>query len=516
MEAAGASLAVVGTAELCLKYGKRLFDTYRTYRDAETEFAERLLVLENRWLKAEVQLNFLHEVWFALPGRFQVHFNRILAVINTKLIAANDLCNQSIKRQDEQPEHLHVLMTKGKLRRANFAITLKDSIDAMIHDLDQWQHNLLDPTWYQLVLVPGTKVPQVADTSCKNSKTSVDTLAGLRYLLSNKDKLDNPTIDVFLPYDSVEPTASGVEFTKASLGIEKISGDIVLLDRIQIPAGTNRERCVSDVYHLVKFFSSIDPELFGFLRCRGALKDDKHCDLVFSFPDKLDDPTSLRGLLVQANTAYPLDARLNIAQMLARSCMFLHDCQFVHKSLRPDNIVCFSTQGQYPDKPYMIGLDRFRLIDARSMRLNDDLWYKDIYRHPSRQGIRPERDYIMQHDIYSLGVCLLEIGLWRSFLIWKDDSDNPGPNEEFISGKTLAIKDPRKRALEVKKALVRLAEQLLPGSMGRIYASTVIACLTCLDPGNNHFGDHEELREESGILIGVQFVEKVNKSHLES
>lgn len=403
-------------------------------------------------------------------------------------------------------------MTKGKLRRGAFAISIKDSLEATIRDLDQWQQNLLDPTWYQLVLVPGSRVPQIADKSCKDSKDSEQTLAGLRYLLSNKDKVDNPTIDAFLPYDSVEPIASGVEFSKASLGIEKTTREIVLLDRIQIPAGTNREQSVSDVYHLVKFFSSIDPEKFGFLRCRGALKDDKHCDLVFCFPEEHDDPTSLRGLLVQADKAYPLNARLNIAQMLARSCMFLHDCQFVHKSLRPENIICFSTQGQYPDKPYMIGLDRFRLIDARSMRSSDDLWYKDIYRHPGRQGIRPEKDYIMQHDIYSLGVCLLEIGLWRSFLNWEDTSDTPVPNEEYISKKSLEIKDPRKRAREVKKALVALAEQRLPGSMGQIYASIVIVCLTCLDPGNNNFGDQEELHEESGILVGVRFVEKVSKS----
>ncbi|KAL8733231.1 MAG: hypothetical protein Q9166_002248 [cf. Caloplaca sp. 2 TL-2023] len=509
MEAAGVGLAIVGTAEVCLNYGKRLCATYRTYRDAETGFAERLLILENRWLKVEVQLKFLHDVWSALPGRFQVHFNSILTVINTKLIAANDLCNRTIEKQDQQQDFLHALMTKGKLRRGAFAITLKSQLDATIHDVDQWQQNLLDPTWYQLVLVPGLQIQQVADKSCKDSNNAEHTLAGLRYLLSNKDKVDAPTTDVFLPYDSVEPTVSGVEYSKATLGIDRKSRDIVLLDRIQIPAGTDPEQSVSDVYHLVKFFSSIDPELFGFLRCRGALKDDKHCDLVFCFPKKHDDPKSLRGLLVEADKTYPLNARLNIAQMLARSCMFLHDCQFVHKSLRPENIVCFATQGQYPDKPYMIGLDRFRLIDARSRRMSDDLWYKDVYRHPSRQGIRPESDYIMQHDIYSLGVCLLEIGLWRSFLSWEDDSESPIPNEEYISKKNLAIKDPRKRALEVKKGLIRLAEQRLPGSMGRIYASTVIACLTCLDPGNTNFGDQEELHEESGILVGLRFVEKI-------
>ncbi|KAL8757720.1 MAG: hypothetical protein Q9199_002007 [Rusavskia elegans] len=492
-----------------LMYGKRLCDTYRTHRDAETGFAERLLILENRWLKVEVQLRFLHDVWSALPGHFQLHFNSILAVINTKLIAANDLCNQSIEKQDQQQDYLHALLTKGKLRRGAFAVTLKNQIDGVIRDLDQWQQNLLDPTWYQLVLVPGLHVQQTVDRSISESDGPEHILAGLRYLLSNKDKVDNPTTDVFLPYNSVEPMASGVEYSKATLGIDKTSREIVLLDRIQIPPGANREQSVSDVYHLVQFFSSIDPELFGFLRCLGALKNDKHCDLVFRFPGKHDDPTSLRGLLLQADKSFPLNARLNIAQMLARSCMFLHDCQFVHKSLRPENIVCFSTQGKYPDKPYMIGLDRFRQIDARSMRSNDDLWYKDIYRHPSRQGIRPEKDYIMQHDIYSLGVCLLEIGLWRSFFGWEDGSDNPVPNEEYISNKSLGIKDPRKRAHELKRALIGHAEQRLPGAMGQVYTSTVIACLTCLDPGNTNFGDHEDLREETGILVGLRFVEKI-------
>ncbi|KAL8698121.1 MAG: hypothetical protein Q9201_006746 [Fulgogasparrea decipioides] len=494
------------------RYGARLCDKYRSFRDAEVRFRERLLILENRWLKVEVQVDFLRNVWSALPDRFQVHFNSILSVINSKLVAATDLLNHSIERQD-QNGHSHAYLTKGKLRRGAFALTLKDAIDTTIYELDQWQHNLLDPTWYQLVLIPGLQVRPATTKSDVNGTEPDHTLEGLRCLLSNKDHIDDWTTDVFLPYSQVEVIASGVEFSKARLGLDQQSRELVLLDRVQILAGTDREQSISDIYHLVKFFSSIDPDLFGFLPCRGALKDAEHCDLIFSFPKNCDDPTSLRALLVRGSNTYPLNARLNIAQMLARSVMFLHDCQFVHKSLRPDNIVCFATQGEYPDKPYMIGLDRFRLIDAHSKRLSDDLWYKDIYRYPSRQGIRPEQDYIMQHDIYSLGVCLLEIGLWRSFLKWEDSSEDPTPNEEYVSLQDLAIKDPRRRAFQIKKSLIKLAEERLPGSMGQIYASTVISCVTCLDRGRtNTFGLQEELQDESGILVGVRYVEKVRES----
>lgn len=527
MEPAGIGLAAVATVELCLKYGlisqyrrireinlasrygPRLCERYRNFRDAETGFAERLLILENRWIKIEVQVNFLHNVWSALPGHLQVHFNSILSIINGKLVQANEFLNQAIQKEDQQKEHTLAVVTKGKLRRAAFAITLRNSIDTTIRELDRWQQNLLDPNWYQLVLVPGLQVQQQAKETCIDDEVAERTLADLRFLLSKKDEDKKLSTDVFLPYNTVELIASGVEYSKASLGIQKDSKEVILLDRIQIPSGTNWDQSVSDVFRLVKFFSSVDPELFGFLRCRGALKDADHCDLIFSFPKDQDDPTSLRTLLIRANDTYPLNARVNIAQTLARSVMFLHDCQFVHKSLRPENIICFATQGESPDKPYMIGLDRFRYIDARSKRLSDDLWYKDIYRHPKRQGIRPEEDYIMQHDIYSLGVCLLEIGLWRSFQKWEEGSDTPSINEDLLQKKDFAIKAPRKRAFEVKKHLIKLAEQRLPGTMGRIYTSTVISCLTCLDPGNTDFGDQDELYDESGILVGVRYVEKV-------
>ncbi|KAL8932238.1 MAG: hypothetical protein Q9216_006917 [Gyalolechia sp. 2 TL-2023] len=509
MDPAGLGLAAVATVELCLKYGPRLCEKYRNFRDAETGFAERLLILENRWIKIEVQVKFLHSVWSALPGDLQVHFNSILSIINGKLVQANDFLGQAIDNEDQQHEHALAVMKKGRLRRAAFAITLRKSIDTTIHELDQWQQNLLDPNWYQLVLVPGLQVQQQAKEDCIDDEVSERTLADLRLLLSKKDQGNDLTTDVFLPYDTVEQMACGIEHSKVSLAMDNESKEVVLLDRVQIPAGTNRDQSVSDVYRLVRFFSSIEPELFGFLRCRGALKDAEHCDLIFSFPKDQDDPTSLRALLLRADDTYPLNARVNIAQTLARSVMFLHDCQFVHKSLRPENIVCFATQGEWPDKPYMIGLDRFRLIDARSMRLSDDLWYKDMYRHPSRQGIRPEQDYVMQHDIYSLGVCLLEIGLWKSFQRWDENSDIPSVNEDLLVKNDFAIKAPRKRAFEVKKQLIRLAEQRLPGTMGRIYTSTVISCLTCLDPGNTDFGDQDELYDESGILVGVRYVEKI-------
>ena len=118
-------------------------DKYRTFRDAEIGFAERQLILENRYIKIEVQIKFLHSVWSALPARLQLNLSSILSIINTKLGHAIELLDQVIDKKESHNDHGFAFNAKGKVRRGAFALTLRDSIDTTIRDLDQWQENLL-------------------------------------------------------------------------------------------------------------------------------------------------------------------------------------------------------------------------------------------------------------------------------------------------------------------------------------------------------------------------------------
>jgi hypothetical protein len=52
-------------------------------------------------------------------------------------------------------------------------------------------------------------------------------------------------------------------------------------------------------------------------------------------------------------------------------------------------------------------------------------WDRNVYRHPLRQGHDLTEKYRMQHDIYSLNVCLLEIGLWESFVEYVPEDGGP-------------------------------------------------------------------------------------------
>lgn len=111
----------------------------------------------------------------------------------------------------------------------------------------------------------------------------------------------------------------------------------------------------------------------------------------------------------------------------------------------------------------------------------------------------------MKHDIYSLGVCLLDIGLWSSFVLY-------GFNERPKRPQTydIRVKDSFNviEAEHTKTCLLALATQELVARMGTRYARVVESCLTCLFLGNEGFGDKDEIRED-GNVIAVKYIEKV-------
>lgn len=461
----------------------------------------------------ESQLKFLHDVWSTLPPRFQVHLNSILALINSKLLEATNILDRTIGERRPDSQIADIKVKEGRLRRGAFAFSIKDSLDDTIRDIDAWQRNMLDPSWYQMVLIPGKRIGQIASQHLSDHQDPGNAISSLRNIIQANEESSNVAGIIFISNECIEYLPSQIEFSESRLGRDKRSGTLVILDAVKAPTQYGGDRAIDDIGTLATKLSRIDSSAFGFLQCRGALRNANDFEFLFSFlKDGDENPTSLRRLLINAEEKYPLNARVNLAQMLARSITFMHSCKLVHKNVRPENIICFSKQNSYHDHPYLTGLERFRHIDTFSMRASDNFWQRDIYRHPSRQGTRPERDYVMQHDIYSLGVCLLEVGLWKSFFDWDEDSGSMSANEGFISRTDFSIKDPRRRAFEIKKQFTQAARECLPGSMGQKYAAVVVSCLTCLHPGNVDFGDENRLEDGDGILVGVRCVEKVCES----
>jgi hypothetical protein len=192
----------------------------------------------------------------------------------------------------------------------------------------------------------------------------------------------------------------------------------------------------------------------------------------------------------------------------------VHTFGFVHKNIRPESILVFDlTQGK-AQSAFLVGFENFRRDEGWTQRLGDDAADKNLYRHASRQGANPREDYGMQHDIYSLGVCLLEVGLWGSFVRYdftartRDISPLLGLPTDIVQSQTVSMFLFQRG----KDHLLSLARSHLPASMGDRYTDIVVTCLTCLDPENVDFGDDGEFRDEDGIRVGARYIEKVTAS----
>ena len=185
---------------------------------------------------------------------------------------------------------------------------------------------------------------------------------------------------------------------------------------------------------------------------------------------------------------------------------YVHVFGFVHKNIRPETVLTLQDVHGTALSTFLLGFENLRTEQGRTYLRGDDDWEKNLYRHPSRQGCMPEEEYCMQHDIYSLGVCLLEIGLWASFVTYDESGENTRPSAALgLSSEGTELHWPR----SLKEHLVAVARLQLSRCMGPKYAEVVETCLTCLDPDNANFGDEQELLDEDGILVGVRYIEKV-------
>ncbi len=217
---------------------------------------------------------------------------------------------------------------------------------------------------------------------------------------------------------------------------------------------------------------------------------------------------------------HSLSRQVLIAKELAKSVSFVHNLNFVHKHICPETILLFEDLGSR-FSTFLVGFDNFRVADGGTNFAGDATWERNLYRHPSRQGEFPEEAYKMQHDVYRLGVCLLEIGLWQSFVSY---SSEPPPRPRYGEayqqftvwlGSTGSPQTAKGAAcqkmitLKLKEYFVHLAKTRLPLAIADKYSAVVVSCLTCLDKDNKDFGEENYISDDEGILVAVRFIELV-------
>lgn len=233
------------------------------------------------------------------------------------------------------------------------------------------------------------------------------------------------------------------------------------------------------VAQLAMLLSTAGSGMFRTLPFKGYLREEEEpCyKFCFGYPADAADtaPQSLRELLEnqRSESRATLSTRFRIAQAIAQSIGAFHSDGWVHKSIRSHAIKFFFTKAS-PEKlnlrlPYLTEFEFSRPESGLTRRAEGDPdLERSVYRHPHRDG-PPSIDFNKAHDIYSLGVVLLEIGMWedavsiyRSVLrSLEKKSNGRQPTSE-----------------SVKRAMRAYANLYLPHKMGDAYSQVVDVCLS--------------------------------------
>jgi serine/threonine protein kinase len=205
---------------------------------------------------------------------------------------------------------------------------------------------------------------------------------------------------------------------------------------------------------------------------------------IFEYPTSTlaSDPITLNSLITTTtNAPLPLALRLHIAQFLARTLASFHIDDWVHKDIRSQSLVFFSAKKPKPSSsslslqasaqappiqitsPYLVNFEYARPVSGSTALFRDDNEAKDIYRHPAVQADAEKKtSFNVAHDIYSLGVVLLEIAVWQTAQAMVDASK---PDDRRLNSKT------------IRQLYIDSAEQRLPFLTGTEYTDAVLACL---------------------------------------
>ena len=290
------------------------------------------------------------------------------------------------------------------------------------------------------------------------------------------------------------------------------------------------EELEDNIKDLTKLLTSRDHSE-GILDIVGYAKDSKaKCfNLVFAMPEQLKFQATLRNMLCNAPQTPPLEVRISICLQLAESVLHVHRLGLVHKNISPMSIAMMKPTGRpsanhlYQEQPvFLLDWQYVRRASAASNRAGESQWWRGVYCHPKRQMQVAQEEYNMGHDIYSLGVCMLEVLLWKSLVepsgqglqispMFKEQARHLDiPQKYRIELGTRGIRteselytaDP----FDVQHVLVDLTRARLPPVAGSRLSQLVVSCLTALEGGfpNLCFNQKDSIETAMNFIVSVK------------
>ncbi|KAL8744464.1 MAG: hypothetical protein Q9190_003293 [Brigantiaea leucoxantha] len=248
--------------------------------------------------------------------------------------------------------------------------------------------------------------------------------------------------------------------------------------------------------------------------------------LVFDVPDSLLSAGTLQSLLQSTPQVPALNIRVALCKKLSDAIFDVHNLRLVHKNVNSASVLVMTPRDKVMSsvndqdiRTYLLDWHLVRKYDVASIPSPERKWWKGIYQHPKRQIMFTEDEYTMGHDVYSLGVCMLEALLWKPLVHFTKGAE-PSVNSLFAEqARSLGIVDNTPENLQsfldhpddtkdIQRILLRIANQYLPAAAGQKLTTLITSCLSCLEDG---FGPLSFRLGTDRIELGMNYVTAVKK-----
>ncbi|KAL6716894.1 hypothetical protein ACLMJK_004806 [Lecanora helva] len=350
-------------------------------------------------------------------------------------------------------------------RTVKFVLRDKRRIEQLIKKLSFWNDSLDKMT---------SRLEQESSRRNLRTKLSTNDTTQLRYLETAATIFKHPDIQRMASArnvieQSVQNEKSDSETSEAAIHSDEKSSYRLEMDKLQfhgIPYQTDQVRamarygsesvivdwrcCQDDSWrtnnpvafqqrtaNLTKILNSdLRPLSVSILHCVGYLNENSNVTgYAFRLPPDASPgqkPITLHQLLmhVKSGSQIPdLGERFELAKALVSTVFEIHNIGWMHKNIQPKNILFWAKPGTIDQpnvsKPYLMGFDISRPDEPGEMSEKPPIRPEDdLYRHPDYKG-ENAKSFRPSFDMYSLGVILFEIGLWRNVGAQRPRSPRP-------------------------------------------------------------------------------------------
>lgn len=494
---AGIILTVPGLIDLCIKYGVFLKEKVTLYREIDAIKGLHSFVVGLVEGELHSLLLFFDSIDKLLTQTFRDELQRLFQVLRNTL--------ERIKPAFDGKE-------AGMGVKLRFSFHEAKKLRKDCDDLDEWHNRFLRRAVVFLFFGTNSISDETGTMAAQNTDHTIARIKRIRQSMIDIDTEESPT-KLKLKLNDIGFGAVWERLADSDLYILKDGSKGDSLAEYRKYTSNTDTNMINVTRHTVRHLAAVlreaDPISMGILGCCGYAQEPlkNRFVLQFPFPAGGTNPRSLQNLLSDPDNKkkgllHSMSDRINLAKKIASAVLYIHSCGFVHKNIRPDTIVIFEpafSEGRakrYPyivGEPYLVGYDGIRKAEARSLLINEEQWERKIYLDPQRHDLKKGDDFIMRHDIYSLGVVLLEVACWSTFT----NREGLGRYLFDEDRKLLSPNDLRKRFIEQ-------AGKRIPPTLGNKYHDVVVSCLTGLakeEEGHQLSDDDNE-----DIIMGTAYI----------